>query len=370
MAGAYTLRGRGLCAATGRVESQPRERHYCEPGRDSGRRRSWNETGARADRLGRPTKPPLRGPQEIVLYELHGATQRPGRGPPRGAAGTFRPHARGLDGMRHLRSLAEVADALHLMPSFDFATVPGTARMAPGGGTVAYRPNRSAAGGRDGLARTASTGLRQLHTPCPRAGYGHREAGPARIRESGDGQSLNRSGRAVMDVVTTTPGGRQASAPCSPHGPVLPQVNPYSGAWNEQRCTTGQRASEEGEDEPIRATWARGTGSTVPFDLMGHHMKRTDGPAAAARRAGRDATVRWAAKLIYGGAFESAGANTAVAQRAAVNRRHGIGTFSDGCATRRGAAAPFSASGAWLLRLWSDPTPQPGSREQRARLLT
>jgi len=234
-------------------------------------------------------KPAFTAPEDMALYELHVRDFSISDGSvPAAERGTFRAFThRNSDGMRHLARLARAGIShIHLLPSFDFATVPEqrAEQAQPAGDLASYAPD-----GEQQQAAIAAVkdsdgfnwGYDPFHYSVPEGSYATDPDGSARIREfRAMVQGLNRAGlRVVMDVVynhTTAAGQNERS--------VLDKVVPgyyhrlnLDGAIEMSSCCPNT-ASEHRMMEKLLIdsvlTWA--TQYRVDgfrFDLMGHHMK-------------------------------------------------------------------------------------------------
>jgi pullulanase-type alpha-1,6-glucosidase len=234
-------------------------------------------------------KPAFTTPEDMALYELHVRDFSIGDDSvPAAERGTFRAFAhRESRGMRHLARLARAGIShVHLLPSFDFATVPEKRvdQAQPAGDLASYAPD-----GEQQQAAIAAVkdsdgfnwGYDPFHYTVPEGSYATDPDGSARIREfRAMVQGLNRAGlRVVMDVVynhTTSAGQNERS--------VLDKVVPgyyhrlnLDGAIETSSCCPNT-ASEHRMMEKLLIdsvlTWA--TQYRVDgfrFDLMGHHMK-------------------------------------------------------------------------------------------------
>jgi len=234
-------------------------------------------------------KPALGAPEDIVLYELHvrdfsiaDATV------PAAERGTFAAFGQpGSNGMQHLASLAQAGlTHIHLLPAFDFATVPERRgdQLTPGDLSV-YPPDSeepqaaiAAIADQDGF----NWGYDPYHYTVPEGSYSTDPDGPARIREFREMVSgLAQAGlRTVMDVVynhTNSAGQNDKS--------VLDKIVPgYYHRLNgdgqiETSSCCPNTASEHNMMEKLMVdsltVWARDYKvDGFRFDLMGHHMKR------------------------------------------------------------------------------------------------
>ncbi|MDY7095724.1 MAG: pullulanase-type alpha-1,6-glucosidase, partial [Acidobacteriota bacterium] len=309
-------------------------------------------------------KPWYSAPEDIVLYELHvrdfsiadqsvDAEDR----------GTFKAFANlGSDGMRYLRRLSFAGlTHVHLLPSFDIATVPERRedQLEPAGDLASYPPDSEmqqaaieAVKDQDGF----NWGYDPYHYTVPEGSYATDPDGPARIREFRQMvQALNRTGlRVVMDVVynhTNSAGQNDKS--------VLDKIVPgyyhrlnADGAVEMSSCCPNT-ASEHAMMEKLMIdsvlTWA--TQYKVDgfrFDLMGHHMKANMLNLREALDALtlRDDGVDGSEIYVYGEGWNfgevadnARGINATQANMAGT----GIGTFSDRLRDGVRGGNPFSA---------------------------
>ncbi len=234
-------------------------------------------------------KPRLDGPADITLYELHVRDfSINDLSVPALSRGTFKAfaEARGA-GMKHLHRLAQAGlSHVHLLPSFDFATVPERrADQAVPQGDLAVLPPDStqqqsavlAVAARDGF----NWGYDPFHFTVPEGSYATDPDGPQRIREFREMvRGLAAIGlRVVMDVVYN-----HTSASGQAEHSVLDRVVPgyyqrldLDGAVTTSTCCANT-ASEHRMMEKLMVdsavTWARAYKvDGFRFDLMGHHMK-------------------------------------------------------------------------------------------------
>ncbi len=236
-------------------------------------------------------KPKLEAPEDIVLYELHvrdfsiddasvPAIQR----------GTFAAFGqRQSDGMKHLRSLARAGVShVHLLPAFDFATVPErrvdqkTVDAAALSKLPADSDQQQAAlaaiKDQDGF----NWGYDPFHFNAPEGSYSTDPNGPVRIKEFRDMvQSLNLNGlRVVMDVVYnhTSSAGQDAKSVLDRVVPgYYHRLNLEGGIENSTCCAN--TASEHAMMEKLLIDsvliWAKQYKvDGFRFDLMGHHSKQ------------------------------------------------------------------------------------------------
>ena len=235
-------------------------------------------------------KPGLAQPEDIAIYELHVRDfSIADETVPEHKRGTFAAFGEtGSQGMQHLSDLAGAGlSHVHLLPSFDFATVPERAadRVEVDQDLLATYPPDSdaqqaaiyAIRDQDGF----NWGYDPWHYTTPEGSYSTDPDGSARIVEFREMvRSLNQAGlRVVMDVVynhTTASGQSDRS--------VLDRIVPgyyhrlsASGALETSSCCANT-ASEHNMMEKLMIdsvlTWARAYKvDGFRFDLMGHHSK-------------------------------------------------------------------------------------------------
>lgn len=307
-------------------------------------------------------KPALTAPEDIALYELHvrdfsiADASVPTRDRGKFTAFTHR----NSDGMRHLARLARAGIShVHLLPSFDFATVPEKAadQAQPAGDLAGYAPDGeqqqaaiAAVKDRDGF----NWGYDPFHYSVPEGSYATDPNGSARILEFREMvQALNRSGlRVVMDVVynhTTAAGQNEHS--------VLDKIVPgyyhrlnLDGAIETSSCCANT-ASEHRMMEKLLIdsvlTWARQYKvDGFRFDLMGHHMKanmvklRQALNALTPRRDGVDgrAIYLYGEGWNFGEVADNARGENAIQRNMAGT---GIGTFNDRLRDGLRGGSPF-----------------------------
>jgi pullulanase-type alpha-1,6-glucosidase len=308
-------------------------------------------------------KPPLAAPEDIVVYELHVrdfSANDPSVPPDR--RGTFLAFAEeDSNGMRHLERLAKAGlTHVHLLPSFDFATVDEDKShwQSPAGDLSTFGPAAT-----DQQAAVTAVkdvdgfnwGYDPWHYTVPEGSYSTAPDGAARIREFREMvQSLNHAGlRVVMDVVYnhTTASGQNAKS-------VLDRIVPgyyhrLNGDGFVETSTCCQNtASEHAMMEKLMVdsvvTWA--TAYKVDgfrFDLMGHHMKSNMLNVRAALDAltPRNAGVDGRGIYVYGEGWNfgevannARGVNATQLNMAGT----GIGTFSDRLRDSVRGGGPFS----------------------------
>ncbi|MBC8078271.1 MAG: pullulanase-type alpha-1,6-glucosidase, partial [Chloroflexales bacterium] len=243
-------------------------------------------------------KPPLDGPHDIVLYELHvrdfSISDPSVPEALRGTYGAF--GERDSNGMRHLRALADAGlTHIHLLPVFDFTTVDEdpAQRSEPDVALLRSYPPDSASQAslvsahryRDGF----NWGYDPWHFTVPEGSYASEAHGAARTREFRTMvQALAKAGlRVVMDVVynhTYASGQGERS--------LLDRVVPgyyhrldAQGNVESSTCCANTATEHAMMGRLMRdslVTWAREYKvDGFRFDLMGHHM-RADITAARA----------------------------------------------------------------------------------------
>ena len=235
-------------------------------------------------------KPRLDAPEDVAIYELHVRDFSIGdpRVPER-LRGTFKAFSsRHSYGLRHLRRLSRAGlTHVHLLPSFDCATIPEdrSAQATPGDLSV-YPP--------DGEEQQAAIdAIRDqdgfnwcydpFHYTVPEGSYATDPDGPARILEFRQMVAgLNRAGlRVVMDVVYNhTSGSLQGEKS------VLDKIVPdyyhrlNDAGFIETSSCCANTASEHAMMEKLMLdslrTWAvEYKVDGFRFDLMGHHSRAT-----------------------------------------------------------------------------------------------
>ncbi|GGM62006.1 hypothetical protein GCM10010106_05040 [Thermopolyspora flexuosa] len=347
-------------------------------------------------------KPPgwdaLRKPEPrpaTTIYELHvrdfsasDATV------PEHLRGTFAAFTRDGAGMRELRRLArEGLTHVHLLPAFDFATVPERRadRTEPDCDLAALPPDSELQ--QECVARTAATdsynwGYDPLHYTVPEGSYATDPDGDARIREfRAMVAALNRAGlRVVMDVVYnhTHAAGQDARS-------VLDRIVPgyYHRLLEDGAVATSTCCPNTAPEHTMMGrlvvdsvvTWARQYKvDGFRFDLMGHHPKAN---ILAVRRALDALTpakdgVDGRSIILYGEGWDfgevAGGARFEQATQANMAGT-GIGTFNDRLRDAVRGGGPFDEDPrvqGFGSGLAGDPNGAPanGTPEQRrARLL-
>jgi pullulanase len=308
-------------------------------------------------------KPRLDAFEDIVLYELHVRDFSQGDpSVPAALKGSFLAFTLdGSLGSRHLRRLAQAGVThVHLLPTFDFATVDEdrSTWQVPAGDLASFPPasteqrtRTEAVKGSDGF----NWGYDPLHYTVPEGSYSLRPEGPARTREfRAMVQALGQEGlRVVMDVVYnhTNAAGQAATS-------VLDRIVPgyyhrldADGKVETSTCCANT-ASEHSMMRRLMVdsvvTWAREYKvDGFRFDLMGHHMKadmlavRTALDALTPERDGVDGRRVY----VYGEGWNfgevadnARGVNATQANMAGTR----IGTFSDRLRDAVRGGGPFN----------------------------
>ncbi|MFF3855865.1 pullulanase-type alpha-1,6-glucosidase [Micromonospora sp. NPDC002575] len=297
-------------------------------------------------------------------------------------------------GMKHLRSLAAAGvDYLHLLPAFDFATIPERrADQQQPACDLAKLPPDSDEQQRC-VAAVADTdgynwGYDPLHYTVPEGGYAVDPAGAARTTEFRRMVAgINGAGlRVVMDVVYnhTSAAGTDAKS-------VLDQVVPGyyhrlldDGAVANSTCcanTAPEHAMMGKLVVDSLVTWAKAYKvDGFRFDLMGHHPKANILAVRAALdqlTLARDG-VDGRRILLYGEGwnFGEVADDARFTQATQANMAGtGIGTFNDRLRDAVRGGGPFDANPrvqGFASGLFTDPNGDPingSAAEQRARLL-
>lgn len=342
------------------------------------------------DALAKPRPRPA-----TTIYELHvrdfsasDATV------PEHLRGTFAAFTRDGAGMRELRRLAaEGLTHVHLLPAFDFASVPERRadRTEPDCDLASLPPDSELQ--QECVARTAATdsynwGYDPLHYTVPEGSYATDPDGDARIREfRAMVAALNRAGlRVVMDVVYN----HTHAAGQDPRS-VLDRIVPgyYHRLLEDGTVATSTCCPNTAPEHTMMGrlvvdsvvTWARQYKvDGFRFDLMGHHPKAN---ILAVRRAldaltpARDG-VDGRSIILYGEGWDfgevAGGARFEQATQAKMAGT-GIGTFNDRLRDAVRGGGPFDEDPrvqGFGSGLAGDPNDAPanGTPEQRrARLL-
>ena len=235
------------------------------------------------------TKPPLRAPEDIALYELHirdfSANDTTVPAAQRGTYLAFTQAA--SNGMRHLRALAGAGlTHVHLLPAFDIATIDEIRanHQQPACNLASFPPASTeqqacvmAVADTDGF----NWGYDPWHYTVPEGSYATDPNGAPRTLEFRQMvKALNEAGlRVVMDVVYnhTNASGQAAKS-------VLDRVVPgyyhrlnADGAVETSTCcqnTATEHAMMEKLMVDSVVTWAKQYKvDGFRFDLMGHHSK-------------------------------------------------------------------------------------------------
>ncbi|MEV6568208.1 pullulanase-type alpha-1,6-glucosidase [Streptomyces kronopolitis] len=298
------------------------------------------------------------------------------------------------DGMRHLRSLARAGTSyVHLLPAFDFATVPERRadRARPGCDLAAAPPDSDRQ--QDCVARTAGRdaynwGYDPLHYTVPEGSYASDPEGTARTVEFRRMvQGLNGAGlRTVMDVVYnhTAAGGQDPHSVLDRIVPGYYQRLQDDGSVATSTCCAGTATEHIMMGKLVVdsvVTWAREYKvDGFRFDLMGHQPKAN---LLAVRKAldaltpARDG-VDGRSVILYGEGWNfGEAANDARFVQATQRNMAGTGiaTFSDRARDAVRGGSPFDADPrvqGFASGLYTDPNSSPANGDpaaQRARLL-
>ncbi len=330
-------------------------------------------------------KPRLERPEDVVLYELHVRDfSIADDSLPPSRRGTFRavaePHS---DGMRHLAALARAGlTHVHLLPAFDFATVPERrADQATTGDLSAYPPDSdqqqaavAAIRDQDGF----NWGYDPFHYTVPEGSYSTDPDGPARIRQFREMvRGLSRAGlRVVMDVVYnhTTASGQSARS-------VLDRIVPgyyhrlnADGFVETSTCCANTASEHTMMGKLMRdslVTWAKAYKvDGFRFDLMGHHMKANllEIRDALAALTLEDDGVDGSKIYLYGEGwnFGEVANNARGVNATQLNMPGtGIGTFSDRLRDAARGGNPFGGlvEQGFLNGLYTDSNGQPQGNE-------
>ncbi|WP_413798840.1 pullulanase-type alpha-1,6-glucosidase [Streptomyces iranensis] len=301
---------------------------------------------------------------------------------------------RGSDGMRHLTRLARSGTSyVHLLPAFDFGTVPERrSDQARPGCDLAALPADSdqqqkcvaQAAARDGY----NWGYDPLHYTVPEGSYASDPDGPARTREFRRMvQGLAHAGlRTVMDVVYnhTVAAGQDGKSVLDRIVPGYYQRLLDDGGVATSTCCPGTAPEQAMMGKLVVdsiVTWARQYKvDGFRFDLMGHHPKAN---ILAVRKALDALTpakdgVDGKSIILYGEGwnFGEAADDARFVQATQRNMAGtGIATFSDRARDAVRGGGPFDEDPrvqGFASGLFTDPNGSPangGRDEQRARLL-
>lgn len=321
-----------------------------------------------------PRPAPLPAPTDLVVYELHVRDfSRDDATVPLADRGRYLGFTHpGSDGMRHLRSLAEagVTD-VHLLPVFDFATVPETGCLTPEvSGTPDGRAQQAAV--RAVAARDCfNWGYDPLHFNAPEGSYASRaDDGAVRVREfRAMVQALHAAGlRVGMDVVYN-----HMSAAGQHEHSVLDRIVPgyyhrLDATGRVERSTCCDNTATEHRmmarlmvDSTVH--WVRHYAiDSFRFDLMGHQPREA---MERLQRAVDAAAGRHVPLIGEGWNFgEVADGRRFVQASQRSLQGSGIATFSDRArdALRGGGAGDDGvaqvARQGWLNGLFFDPNPE------------
>lgn len=306
-------------------------------------------------------KPALAAPEDAVLYELHVRDfSASDAAVPDSLRGTYLAFTLDTPGTRHLRALAEAGVThVHLLPTFDFATVnEERAAWASPGDLAGLAPDgeeQQAAIGRVRARDGFNWGYDPFHFGVPEGSYATQPDGAARIIQFRR-MVLALAGlglRVVMDVVYN----HAHAAGVAPQA-VLDRIVPgyyhrlnADGAVENSTCCANT-ASEHAMMEHLMASdlvhWARHHRvDGFRFDLMGHHMKvnmervRDTLRALTPVRDGVDGQ----AILLYGEGWdfgEVQGGRRGVNATQRNLAGTGIGTFNDRLRDAVRGGSPFS----------------------------
>ncbi|MFG2141346.1 pullulanase-type alpha-1,6-glucosidase [Streptomyces sp. NPDC048650] len=302
------------------------------------------------------------------------------------------------DGMRHLTSLARAGTSyVHLLPAFDFATVPErrTDQQDPGqqpdchlAALPADSDRQQECAGRTAARDAFNWGYDPLHYTVSEGSYASDPDGPRRTTEFRRMvQGMNGAGlRTVMDVVYnhTAAGGQDPKS-------LLDRIVPgyYQRLLDDGSVATSTCCSNTAPEHTMMGklvvdsvvTWARQYKvDGFRFDLMGHHPKAN---ILAVRKAldaltpARDG-VDGKAIVLYGEGWdfgEAAGDARFVQATQRNMAGTGIATFSDRARDAVRGGSPFDPDPrvqGFASGLFTDPNSSPANGDtaaQRARLL-
>src|SRR5215211_6167866 len=327
-------------------------------------------------------KPPLRAPEDIVLYELHVRDfSADDTSVPAGLRGTYKGFTvSSSNGMRHLKSLATAGlTHVHLLPTFDFATIDEDKSnwQQPPCDLASFAPDSDqqqacvmSVAGSDGF----NWGYDPWHYTVPEGGYATNAEGSTRILEFREMvQALNNIGlRAVMDVVYN-----HTNASGQGDKSVLDRVVPGyyhrldgNGSVEHSTCcenTAPEHAMMGKLVADSVVTWAKYYKvDGFRFDIMGHHPKAN---LLAVRKALDDLTLAKDGvdgKSIYlygeGWNFGEVANDAQFEQARQVNLAGtGIGSFNDRLRDGARGGGPFDDPRVqgFVTGLYYDPNPDP-----------
>ncbi len=286
-------------------------------------------------------------------------------------------------GMRHLKALAQAGVThLHLLPTFDFATIPEkrSDQAQPGCDLAAMPPDSDQQQACVGAVRAGdgyNWGYDPLHYTTPEGGYAVNPEGTARNAEfKAMVDALHSIGlKVVLDVVYN-----HTSAP-SPLDPIVPGYYhrlSASGSVETSTCclNTAPENTMMGKlvvDSVL--TWASAYGvDGFRFDLMGHHPKAN----LLDVRSALDKLPNGKSVLLYGEGwnFGEVADNARFVQATQLNMAGtGIGTFNDRLRDAVKGGGPFDVNPrlqGFASGLFTAPNGDPINgtvAEQRSRLL-
>ena len=330
-------------------------------------------------------RPPLEAPEDIVVYELHVRDfSAYDQSVPAELRGKYSAFAAG-NGVEHLRGLAEAGVThLHLLPSFDIATINENAaeRTEPDPAALAALPpdsdQQQAIIGEIRDLDAFNWGYDPLHYNVPEGSYSTDPDGVARILEYRQMvQALNGLGlRVVADVVYN-----HTNASGQNDNSVLDRIVPgyyhrLSTAGRVETSTCCQNTATEHAMmrklmvDSVRL-WAEQYGiDAFRFDLMGHHM-RDDMLAVRAALDEIDPSI-----YVYGEGWdfgEVAGNQRGFNATQRNMAGTGIGTFNDRLRDAARGGSPFDGQQeqGFVTGLYTDPneTDQGTAETQLAQLL-
>ena len=336
-------------------------------------------------------KPPLKAPEDIVLYELH-VRDFSASDPtvPEPLVGTFRAFTIDSNGTKHLSTLADAGlTHVHILPAFDIATInEDKSTWKDPGDLSVFPPNSkeqqaavSAVSGEDAY----NWGYDPFHYGVPEGSYSTDPDGPQRIIEFREMvQALSGMGlRVVMDVVynhTNSSGINEKS--------VLDKIVPgyyhrlNADGFVETSTCCQNTATEHVMMERLMIDdlvhWARDYKvDGFRFDLMGHHMKRNMEKAQDALHAltVESDGVDGGAIYLYGEGWdfgEVQGGKRGVNATQLTMAGTGIGSFNDRIrdAVRGGSAFSDRREQGFATGLYYDPSGynRAGAQERDALL--